>query len=239
MPSLRSIAAVAATVTAFAAAPAWASTVTFATLDIVGKYGISSDPSGGNVVAQGNIVANLLAPFPTGVRPYTLSADITLNNAPAFSGSIPASFDAGDAIDLATPIVQALIAGAGTPTPIGNATVTWGGSINSASSTFADIFYDINVDTPNPISVYTLGSSLGVLLGALDGTPFADTAQLVAGLIPQDLLGLSLPDNDRGDYKIALQISQIPLPAAGWLMLAGLGGLAVLRRRQTARNPTA
>ena len=33
---------------------------------------------------------------------------------------------------------------------------------------------------------------------------------------------------------VSIRLAPIPLPAAGWLMLAGLGGLAALRRRRTA-----
>lgn len=38
--------------------------------------------------------------------------------------------------------------------------------------------------------------------------------------------------------KVGEQISPVPLPAAGWLLLAGVGGLAALKRRQK-RGPSA
>ncbi|MGI3213289.1 VPLPA-CTERM sorting domain-containing protein [Roseovarius tibetensis] len=35
-------------------------------------------------------------------------------------------------------------------------------------------------------------------------------------------------------YSVEGDTTVVPLPAAGWLMLAGLGGLAALRRRKRA-----
>ncbi len=33
--------------------------------------------------------------------------------------------------------------------------------------------------------------------------------------------------------SVKLDVAEIPLPAAGWLLLAGIGGLAAMRRRKT------
>lgn len=41
-------------------------------------------------------------------------------------------------------------------------------------------------------------------------------------------------DGDLDDLGIRIDVAPIPLPAAGWLMIAGLGGLAALRRKRKA-----
>ena len=39
-------------------------------------------------------------------------------------------------------------------------------------------------------------------------------------------------DDDFRLSKLTLHVTPVPLPAAGWMLLAGLGGLAAMRRRQ-------
>ncbi|WP_420876405.1 VPLPA-CTERM sorting domain-containing protein [Roseovarius tolerans] len=42
------------------------------------------------------------------------------------------------------------------------------------------------------------------------------------------------PEHGHSELGIYANISAVPLPAAGWLMIAGIGGLAALRRRRKA-----
>mgnify|MGYP001809844443 CR=1 FL=1 len=43
-----------------------------------------------------------------------------------------------------------------------------------------------------------------------------------------------LEAGEGGQGSLGGSISAVPLPAAGWMLLAGLGGIAVMRRRSNA-----
>ena len=94
------------------------------------------------------------------------------------------------------------------------------GLINDNANLFAGLAYGLFLDT-NPCGGF------GPLQGACN--------DLLAGLDP-DLFGLTVNSFGtlKAGYVVEKSIAPIPLPAAGWLMLAGLGGLAALRRRRTA-----
>lgn len=66
-------------------------------------------------------------------------------------------------------------------------------------------------------------------------------APLIAYLASEGNGTYSTPFTGNNDQETAIShislytnVSSIPLPAAGWLLLAGIGGLAALRRRKTA-----
>jgi hypothetical protein len=84
---------------------------------------------------------------------------------------------------------------------------------------------------------FTLAGATGVL-GEISGPGLMSfdvggPATFFAG-VHADAAGLK----DTGLYHLDISFvrSVVPLPAAGWLLFSGLGGLALLRRRRAARD---
>ena len=46
-------------------------------------------------------------------------------------------------------------------------------------------------------------------------------------------IGVEFPTNCVNFYIDGATVSQVPIPAAGWLLIAGVGGLAAMRRRKS------
>jgi hypothetical protein len=62
----------------------------------------------------------------------------------------------------------------------------------------------------------------------------AGTELIFTGVALNSPLNVSFQwtNNTTGSFNADLLMSPVPLPAAGWMLLAGLGGIAALRRRQ-------
>lgn len=100
----------------------------------------------------------------------------------------------------------------------------------------------------NDSSVTTFGQSTSALFEALAGSDLIDTDNNSADLssfAPFRYLVATTTastNSDNNDYKlksvdVTYHVAPIPLPAAGWLLLAGVGGIAAVSRRRTKSAP--
>jgi hypothetical protein len=110
-------------------------------------------------------------------------------------------------------------------------------SFSGAAQSFFSI---LNLDTNNFV---TMASTCASTIAAIDGYSCnpVNGDEGSAGNPPP----ITFSALDAGKYRVSVfesgdpvtvqfdfRVSAVPLPAAGWLMIAGLGGLAALRRRK-------
>jgi hypothetical protein len=101
---------------------------------------------------------------------------------------------------------------------------------------------DVTIDS---ISFGDVGSNDDFAFGTVTGTAFTrivnfqDVASSVStSTFGGDVVGLAfgigaIGSND--EFTVSgLTVSEVPLPAAGWMLLAGMGGLAAMKRRKKA-----
>lgn len=91
-------------------------------------------------------------------------------------------------------------------------------------STFTAIWSSAAGGTGTILSSVTLNTA-GLLSGLID-------ASTTFGAIDPQWLTISWTGDANRDALISVQVSAVPLPASALLLLAGLGGLAFIRRRR-------
>lgn len=205
---------------------------TVATVDIGGAYAFGSGTSGGTTVTlSGDWSVAVPGPIPSGVRDYTFDAFVEVTPdtdgppvAPMlWSDSIgPVRVDFGDVIDTFDPIVTFLINNVGVPQNFGFGTLTYNGTLDALST--ASLAF----------GTWTLTSTIFVPAGQLP------VATMVNPMMQTSLLGNALgtgpqaPNLASGSFNVGLSasVSPVPLPAAGVLLLAALGGIGLIRARR-------
>ncbi|MAY85954.1 MAG: hypothetical protein CML02_04440 [Pseudooceanicola sp.] len=86
----------------------------------------------------------------------------------------------------------------------------------------------------------TLGGSGVSACTISNGNPFGGTCQVGfssifnAGGSTYAMFGDGLGDSDLDDIVFRVDVSEVPVPAAGFLLVGGLGAMAALRRRKKA-----
>ena len=205
---------------------------TVATVDIGGAYAFGSATGGGTTITMsGDWSVAVPGPIPSGERDYTFSANVEVTpdtgGPPAppllWSDSIgPVRVDFGDVIDTFDPIVTFLINNAGVPQSFGFGTLTYDGTLDALST--ASLAF----------GTWTLTSTIFVPAGPLP------VATMVNPMMQNSLLGNALrtdpqaPNLASGTFNVGLSasVSPVPLPAAGVLLLAALGGIGLMRARR-------
>lgn len=205
---------------------------TVATVDIGGAYAFGSGAGGGTTITMGgDWSVTVPGPIPSGERDYTFSANVEVTQdtdgppAPAllWSDSIgPVRVDFSDVIDTFDPIVTFLINNAGVPQTFGFGTLTYDGTLDALST--ASLAF----------GTWTLTSTIFVPAGPLPG------GMMINPLMQNSLLGNAMaqsplsPNLASGTFNVGLtaSVSPVPLPAAGVLLLAALGGIGLVRARR-------
>jgi hypothetical protein len=86
-------------------------------------------------------------------------------------------------------------------------------------------------DQPKPKDGVNIVEFQTVMFGLANGKSFAD---VIAAMTDGDLRAAMHVINYASGGSESFVTSQVPLPAAGWMLLAGIGGLAAMRRRRKA-----
>ncbi|WP_120500694.1 choice-of-anchor K domain-containing protein [Roseovarius sp. EL26] len=134
------------------------------------------------------------------------------------------------------------------------------GSVNGHTFTGADLSVELTFTNPfNDVETFAFGFDVINTPNTGGGNCCADTASITSGLSSTtfmylgeeytlELFGFSQDggttvtstfDSPEGSnaratlYGRIIQPATIPLPAAGWMLLAGLGGLAAMRRKKS------
>ena len=98
---------------------------------------------------------------------------------------------------------------------------------------------DVFVMLVNGVQTYAFDTVTTVAAGA-NGNGYADFVLKgfsLAGLADTDVVSFGMDMSLRNDGReqfFLIPVAQVPVPAAGFLLLGALGGLAALRRRKTA-----
>jgi len=133
-----------------------------------------------------------------------------------------------------------------TPTPpLQSITVNFSKQVKALSFHFLDLFFDDELDPEEQEAalVYANGNSADTRsFFAIDQFPlnggYREVLNPFGGLNISSLTFFANNTNDNvadPDYALAgIEVQAVPLPAAGWLLLAGLGGLGALRRFRKA-----
>lgn len=117
---------------------------------------------------------------------------------------------------------------AGASLTLGTTTATIGNfTIDTAQST---IFGDVAFTPLSQVPLFELGPSNADGLQVLFSDALASTLASVFGI---EALG-DLAGTEFGRATTTPDLAPVPLPAAGWMLLAGLGGLVALRRWKAA-----
>lgn len=96
------------------------------------------------------------------------------------------------------------------------------------------VSYDIT-DRSNGTHKGQAGKNANALI-ADDGNGFSmwfDATQKPGGIFAVNS-GYTFAQTMNGDFNVNMAPSAVPLPAAGWMLIAGLGGLAAVKRRKRA-----
>lgn len=115
--------------------------------------------------------------------------------------------------------------------PIGTFT---SGLLAGGGGTLLDFSFDVtNGGSPTNTIVNGSENTGGIrdFFASVDGAPAATMGSAV-WLFLDD--GGSKADDNHDDMAIRLSVTPVPVPAAGFLLLAGLGGLAAMKRRKKA-----
>ena len=110
------------------------------------------------------------------------------------------------------------------------------GSVVTGLGALAGLSYDIT-DKTNSMHPAQVGVSANALTLGDNGMSFWFDWDKSAGSI--DPVAFSARNDGAGDFNLNLAdnpdppVGEVPLPAAGWLLIAGIGGLAAARRRKS------
>lgn len=116
-------------------------------------------------------------------------------------------------------------------------------SFNNKTSLFGDTISFIQaggVGTLVDVIFSTLGEKTAPCT-LVNGGPYAGNTCQVGfsnifngGRSTYAMFGDGVGDSDLDDIVFKITVSEVPLPAAGWMLLAGLGGIAAIKRRKKA-----